>query len=128
MRVAEVMKLDSRLTCIFMQHFASALLHRLRHRRVVGPCYGNDVELPVLQNPEALEQWRDRPFIIQRRRMIVKIIAIFNDFLLFPAPEHWKDNREIHASLLLLDHLRIVLEKELDKVYLYITECPSVFM
>src|SRR5688500_3689924 len=111
MRVAEVMKFDARLTSIFMQHFTSALLHRLRHRWVICPCYGNDIELPILQNPEALEQRRHVPFLIQRGGMVVKIIAIFNDFLLVPAPEHWEYIREIHASLLLFAHLRIVLEK-----------------
>ena len=60
------------------------------------------VELPILQNLQALEQRRDGSFIIQRGGMIVKIIAIFNDFLLFPAPEHWENNGEIHASLLLI--------------------------
>src|SRR5688500_14724872 len=105
------MKFDSGLICIFMQHFTSALFHGLRYRRVVGSRDGNDIELPILQNPEALEQRRDGPFLIQRGGMIVKIIAIFNDFLLFPAPEHWENNREIHASLLLFAHLRIVLEK-----------------
>src|SRR5687768_6689784 len=126
MRITKEMKLYSRLTGIFIEHLIRLLLNGLCLGWMVGTRYSNDIELPILQNLHALEEWRNCPFIIQCRWVIVKIITLFDDFLLFSTPEHGKHNRKIHASL----HIPLCVHplKESDKVYLYITQCPSEFM
>src|SRR5687768_12676490 len=112
-RVAEVMKLHSGLIGILMQQFTSLLLHRLCLGWMVGARYGDDIELPVLQNLQALEERRNCPFVIQRGRVIVKIVAFLDDFLLFSTPEHGKYDREIHASLLCIDSKQFIIHSYL---------------
>src|SRR5687767_12088318 len=109
MRVAEVMKLHPSLIDIFMQQLTSLLLHRLCLRWMVGSCYGDNIELSILQNLQALKERRNCPFVIQRGRVIVKIVAFLDDLLLFSTPEHGKHNREIHASLLYIDSKELII-------------------
>src|SRR5919108_1083392 len=110
------MELPPRLIGIFIEQFICLLLNGLCFGWMVGSRHSNDIELPILQDLQALEEWRNCPFIIQCRWMIVKIITLFDNFLLFSTPEHGKHNRKIHAGLLI--QLRVHPLKESDKVYL----------
>src|SRR5687768_5341127 len=100
MGITEEIKLHPRLTSIFIEQSIRPLLHCLCLGWMVGSRYGDDIKFSILQNLQALEEWRNRSFIIQRGRVIVKIIAFLYDFLLFSPPEHGKHDGKIHASLL----------------------------